>query len=99
MNQHASLLAATSHAAEVFGLKQSLEWVEEELGRVKEQLKESEGMINKTMVSLMTPNPKTINENVMIVQAEEQMLRDKITLLVVVDDANNLSGILEIYDR
>ncbi|RBP82504.1 KpsF/GutQ family sugar-phosphate isomerase [Marinomonas rhizomae] len=62
-------------------------------------LKESEGMINKTMVSLMTPNPKTINENVMIVQAEEQMLRDKITLLVVVDDANNLSGILEIYDR
>jgi len=62
-------------------------------------LKESEGMIHKTMVSLMTPNPKTINENVMIVQAEEQMLRDKITLLVVVDDAKNLSGILEIYDR
>lgn len=62
-------------------------------------LKESEGMIHKTMTSLMTPNPKTINENVMIVQAEEQMLRDKITLLVVVDDAKNLSGILEIYDR
>lgn len=62
-------------------------------------LKESEGMIHKTMASLMTPNPKTINENVMIVQAEEQMLRDKITLLVVVDDAKNLSGILEIYDR
>jgi len=62
-------------------------------------LKESEGMIHKTMASLMTPNPKTINENVMIVQAEEQMLRDKITLLVVVDDANNLAGILEIYDR
>ena len=62
-------------------------------------LKESEGMIHKSMASLMTPNPKTINENVMIVQAEEQMLRDKITLLVVVDDANNLVGILEIYDR
>ena len=62
-------------------------------------LKESEGMIHKTMASLMTPNPKTINENVMIVQAEEQMLRDKITLLAVVEDANNLAGILEIYDR
>lgn len=62
-------------------------------------LKESEGMIHKTMADLMTSNPKTINENVMIVQAEEQMLRDKITLLVVVDDVHNVSGILEIYDR
>jgi len=62
-------------------------------------LKESEGMIHKTMTVLMTSNPKTINENVMIVQAEEQMLRDKITLLVVVDDSQNVSGILEIYDR
>ncbi|NVK73452.1 MAG: KpsF/GutQ family sugar-phosphate isomerase [Oceanospirillaceae bacterium] len=62
-------------------------------------LKESEDMINKRMKDLMTPNPKTINENVMIVQAEEKMLRDKITLLVVVDDDENLSGILEIYDR
>ncbi len=62
-------------------------------------LKESEGMIHKTMAALMTPNPKTINENTMIVQAEEQMLRDKITLLIVVDDAQNVSGILEIYDR
>ncbi|MFT2099554.1 KpsF/GutQ family sugar-phosphate isomerase [Marinomonas sp. 2405UD66-6] len=62
-------------------------------------LKESEGMIQKTMASLMTPNPKTINENVMIVQAEEQMLRDKITLLIVVDDDQKVSGILEIYDR
>jgi arabinose-5-phosphate isomerase len=62
-------------------------------------LKESEGMIHKTMAVLMTSNPKTINENVMIVQAEEQMLRDKITLLVVVDDSQNVSGILEIYDR
>jgi arabinose-5-phosphate isomerase len=51
------------------------------------------------MAVLMTSNPKTINENVMIVQAEEQMLRDKITLLVVVDDSQNVSGILEIYDR
>jgi arabinose-5-phosphate isomerase len=62
-------------------------------------LKEREGMIHKTVAVLMTSNHKTINENVMIVQAEEQMLRDKITLLVVVDDSQNVSGILEIYDR
>ena len=35
VNVQASLLAATSHAAEVSGLKQSLERAEEELGRVK----------------------------------------------------------------
>jgi arabinose-5-phosphate isomerase len=62
-------------------------------------LKDSVGMIDKKMSELMTPKPKTINENVMIVEAEEQMLRDKITLLVVTNDDNELAGILEIYDR
>ncbi|MGB5996237.1 MAG: CBS domain-containing protein, partial [Marinomonas sp.] len=61
--------------------------------------KDSVGMIDKKMSELMTPNPKTINENVMIVEAEEQMLRDKITLLVVTDNENALTGVLEIYDR
>ncbi|AEF55755.1 KpsF/GutQ family sugar-phosphate isomerase [Marinomonas posidonica] len=62
-------------------------------------LKDSDGMMHKNIADLMTLNPKTINENVMIVEAEEQMLRDKITLLVVVNDDQKVSGILEIYDR
>ena len=41
VNKQASLLAATSHAAEVSGLKQSLERTEEELGRVKKQLEDN----------------------------------------------------------
>ena len=44
MNKQASLLAATSHAAEVSGLKQSLEQAEEELGLVKRQLEDKQGM-------------------------------------------------------
>ncbi len=56
-------------------------------------------MMEKTMQELMTHNPKTINENTLIVNAEEQMLRDKITLLVVTNDNNDVVGILEIYDR
>ena len=44
MSKQASLLAATSHAAEVSGLKQSLERTEEELGRVKKQLEDNQGM-------------------------------------------------------
>ena len=44
VNVQASLLAATSHAAEVSGLKQSLERAEEELGLVKRQLEDKQGM-------------------------------------------------------
>ena len=44
MNEQASLRAATTQTAEVSGLKQKLERVEEELGRVKKQLQDSEGM-------------------------------------------------------
>ena len=33
-----------AHNAEVSELKQSLEWAEEELGRVKEQLEDKQGM-------------------------------------------------------
>ena len=44
MNKQVSLQAATAHAAEVSGLKQKLEWAEKELGRVKKQLEDSQGM-------------------------------------------------------
>ena len=43
MNKQASLLAATAHTAEVFGLKRDLERSEEELERAKKQLKDNEG--------------------------------------------------------
>ena len=44
MNKQASLLAVTSHTAEVSRLKQSLERAEEELGRVKKLLEDNQGM-------------------------------------------------------
>ena len=44
MNKQASMLAATSHSAEVSKLKQSLEQADEELGRVKRQLEDKKGM-------------------------------------------------------
>ena len=37
-------MAAASHATDVSGLKQSLERTEEELGRVKKQLEDKQGM-------------------------------------------------------
>ena len=44
MNKQASLLAASAHTAEVSGLKQNLEQVEEELDHMKQQLEENKGM-------------------------------------------------------
>ena len=44
MNKQASLWASTAHTAEVSGLKQDLERAEEELGLVKKQLEDSQGM-------------------------------------------------------
>ena len=44
MNTQASLLAAASHTAEVSGLKQRLEQAEEELGQVRRQLREKQGI-------------------------------------------------------
>ena len=43
MDKQASLLAATSHAAEVSELRQRLERTENELGEVKVRLQEKQG--------------------------------------------------------
>ena len=43
MDNQASLLAATSHAAEVSKLRQRLERTENELGEVRVQLQEKQG--------------------------------------------------------
>ena len=44
MNKQASQLAAAAHTTEVSGLEQNLERAEEELGLVKMQLEDSQGM-------------------------------------------------------
>ena len=44
VTEQASLLAVTSRAAEVSGLKQKLERAEDELGLVKKQLEDTQGM-------------------------------------------------------
>mgnify|MGYP005816353725 CR=1 FL=1 len=49
-----SAATASSHAAEVSGLKQSLVQAEEELGQVKKRLEEKQGMLGKVLVSFDT---------------------------------------------
>lgn len=62
-------------------------------------LTDAVGMMDKTISQVMTASPKTIHQDTLIATAEEQMLQGKITLLIAVDDDNNVVGLLEIYDR
>ena len=62
-------------------------------------LADAASMMDKTLSKVMTASPKTIHQDTLIVNAEEQMLQDKITLLIAVDDDNKVVGLLEIYDR
>lgn len=62
-------------------------------------LTDAASMMDKTLSQVMTASPKTIHQDTLIVNAEEQMLQDKITLLIAVNDDDDVVGLLEIYDR
>lgn len=62
-------------------------------------LSDAETMMDKRLSQVMTASPKTIHQDTLIVAAEELMLQDKITLLIAVNDNNDVVGLLEIYDR
>ncbi|MGF7432811.1 MULTISPECIES: KpsF/GutQ family sugar isomerase [Pasteurellaceae] len=51
--------------------------------------------LNKSAQQLMTLNPKTINENTFIGQAEDFMKQNRIHSLVVLNDDNKVVGIVE----
>jgi arabinose-5-phosphate isomerase len=48
---------------------------------------------------IMTANPITVSADTMLVDAEELMLNKKIKALIVTDEAQQLIGILDIFDR
>ncbi|MGI6719220.1 MAG: KpsF/GutQ family sugar-phosphate isomerase [Bacteroidales bacterium] len=47
---------------------------------------------------IMTSSPKTIRDNVLVVNALEEMRKNSITQLIVVDEVNNYLGIIHIHD-
>lgn len=51
--------------------------------------------LNKTAKDMMTSNPKTINHNTYLSEAENFMKEKKIHSLVVVDDQNKVIGLVE----
>lgn len=53
--------------------------------------------LNFTAKDIMTKEPKKISSNAMATEAEEMMHEHKITNLLVVDNANTIEGIVQLY--
>ncbi len=47
---------------------------------------------------IATPHPKTIAASEKLIEAEKMMTRNKVTSLLVTDDAGKLQGVIQIYD-
>lgn len=55
-------------------------------------------LLQKTLHDVMTPNPKTIGNNPLAVQAAAQMAQQQVTCLWVVDEAHRAVGLLRLQD-
>lgn len=64
--------------------------------RAMERLKEQFFSIHA--MDIATTHPKTIRPEAKLIEAERQMARHKVTSLLVVDEAESLQGVIQIYD-
>lgn len=53
---------------------------------------------NIKAADIATLNPKTISADEKLIEAEKMMTRNKVTSLLVADDAGKLQGVIQIYD-
>ena len=64
--------------------------------RAMERLKEQ--FFSIRAMDIATIHPKTIRPEAKLIEAERQMARYKVTSLLVVDEAESLQGVIQIYD-
>ena len=64
--------------------------------RAMERLKEQ--FFSIRAIDIATTHPKTIRPEAKLIEAERQMARHKVTSLLVVDEAESLQGVIQIYD-
>ena len=55
-------------------------------------------LLEKTAEECMTLNPKTITKKHLAVEALSKLERHKITVLIVVDNENNIEGVIHLHD-
>lgn len=53
---------------------------------------------NIKAADIATPHPKTIAASAKLIEAEKMMTKNKVTSLLVTDDAGKLAGVIQIYD-
>ncbi len=67
-------------------------------GDLRRAMTQGESFFSKNCDDIMTTTPITVDQNELFATAEQIMLERKINSLVVVDEQQQLSGILQIYD-
>jgi len=67
-------------------------------GDVRRFIRKNVDFKDKTIDNVMTPSPKTIEENASLAQTIEYMQREEITTLVVVNNKNQLKGYIHLHD-
>ena len=67
-------------------------------GDLRRMLQENADYTKLTAREVMTENPKTVNENTLIVEALELMKKSNITTLFVVNDQQHYLGVIHMHD-
>jgi len=67
-------------------------------GDLRRHLERDEGILKRSALECMTPNPKSISEQELAAKALNLMEQMKITSLFVLDDEQKLKGIIHIHD-
>ncbi|GGH14877.1 KpsF/GutQ family sugar-phosphate isomerase [Mucilaginibacter phyllosphaerae] len=68
-------------------------------GDLRRGLVKYDDIYHLPITSLMNPNPMSINEHELVYDAEELMMKHKITTLLVHNDAKVLTGVYQIFNQ
>ncbi len=68
-------------------------------GDIRRSMESHEADFFKIVASdILTPNPKSITADKMLIEAERLMTRHKVNSLIVVDSKKHVTGVVQIYD-
>ena len=67
-------------------------------GDIRRAFEKESASASLTASVIMTKTPKTINQSERLVVAEELMHEEKIKELIVVNDSQQVTGVLQIFD-
>ncbi len=67
-------------------------------GDVRRHVRKGEDFSKRKVDELMTPSPKTVDENLSLAKTLEAMEKDEITTLIVVNEKNQVKGYVHLHD-